>query len=1331
MMKNRLAFKIVLTVGILFSGLVSVHSQSLRTGGSHVVLPSSKSWNGTNGSNADVNLYTGAFNHVTPLHTLTSRDLSIPISIHYSAGVRVDDLASETGLGMQLSAGGSIGRVMRGLPDEFDGPYVIQLAKDGQAEVTAKGFLHPNVGDYADKDYFISASLSEDDRKRVVEFSNRTGDFISLGANPEVWDTEPDEFYFNFDRYSGKFVFDKNGEIQIIPHQNLLITKITQSNLYPATETGNTMITSFQITDDRGIKYTFGNVNPTSQAGMTAIDVTRYSVLFRWFQLAFLKDAAGTFTNSNGAQVNLFVRTPTLLVSDGVPHIGINFVNNKQTFTSSWHLSKIESPTGDFIDLAYRNEEVHYLTGRTHDVSQPALDGYWVNETAPRWGTYVHNDISFSTGPMGQQFHGQMFTVGTTKSTVNSKKLLSITAATGEKASFESVNFRDDLVGGMRLDRVIIFNSGNQEVKSYTLNYDLLLSPREDYYFMFKHPSVSQAGNFVWPYEANGVTWQNFIFPAIPEGDQVQNGWASLLDADHARLLLSNITEKTNGKVRPLVTFEYDQSYSLPPRLSQKQDKFGYYNDNSVGHSFVRATYSDTNAESQQLPMDFLSVFFGENGELYFRDAGYASMGTNGEKAAAWSIKNIIHRNGSKTTIYYAFDKGLRVARIMNFADKDSPLAEDVTYSYSNQQSLIFQDKNHILFPVKLVGVNLNKWRFVVQSSGQPINQPFNTTKGALSGYAMVQRVSAHSASNGTEVFEFSAPGTDPDQGFVRYNTAGGQLAAGDEFPYAPKSSFDHRRGLLKKYTVKDKNDKTVKTETYVYNFNPNGYQPKITYGLKPGKHVFNDAPIFTASFYKYTSDWVYLDYVETKLYDQSDPGNEAKRAVTKVQYYYTRPGETTPVTDLLARKTLTTLPDGDVMGNEFKYPTDYTTATSTDAAAKGIYLLKTKRIESVPIETINYLERLEGSVTNKYLMGASLVKFKEFQTGKVFQWETYKLKAGMGNIFTSYPWSTITSNIFTWSNGVNFKLTHRMDSYDAYGNPLTETGEDGIQNTYVWGHNNALLTSATVNSGAFQHQNTYSYTPLVGVTQVTDPNGRNKKYTYDFFNLLKLEKDHDDQILNRFRYHYKDQAEGFTNLSILKGGCKLPGQQQYFYSLENVLEHGQTTFAWNFGDGGTTTTTTGEGLHVYSLPGTYLITLNKENPEYSTQQLQTTQIIYRPISSVTKTITGPTSYDVCTLYPPSQSTSLKASFVTGVKTLGDAFEIVWDVSYNGGAWNTFSTQAGPVTSSTVSPPPGFGDSSFLGTWEIRCTGRDACGNYFSGTFTLTNYKSNPTCPEL
>ncbi len=67
-----------------------------------------------------VSLYTGKPNIAIPLHVYRGREMNLPISLTYnSTAIRVDQEATQTGLGWNLAIGGRISRIVNGSPDDF------------------------------------------------------------------------------------------------------------------------------------------------------------------------------------------------------------------------------------------------------------------------------------------------------------------------------------------------------------------------------------------------------------------------------------------------------------------------------------------------------------------------------------------------------------------------------------------------------------------------------------------------------------------------------------------------------------------------------------------------------------------------------------------------------------------------------------------------------------------------------------------------------------------------------------------------------------------------------------------------------------------------------------------------------------------------------------------------------------------------------------------------------------------------------------------------------------------------------------------------------------
>ncbi len=171
--------------------------------------------------NMPVGYYTGAPNISIPLYTVQSRDLTVPISLSYSAGgIKVEEAASSVGLGWALSAGGVITRTVRGLPDD-----------------QPSGFIDGN--------HNVSTTLAG---MAVTPITQQTKDLITnIGAG--FFDAEPDIYYFNFCGHTGKFIMDEDGNCYTIPLQKIKI-QFVKSGF---------SIESWVITTPDGMQYSFGS----------------------------------------------------------------------------------------------------------------------------------------------------------------------------------------------------------------------------------------------------------------------------------------------------------------------------------------------------------------------------------------------------------------------------------------------------------------------------------------------------------------------------------------------------------------------------------------------------------------------------------------------------------------------------------------------------------------------------------------------------------------------------------------------------------------------------------------------------------------------------------------------------------------------------------------------------------------------------------------------------------------------------------------------------------------------------------------------------------------
>lgn len=168
-----------------------------------------------------VNLYHGLPEISIPVFEVTSGPLKLPISFTYhAAGFKYTDQATWAGLGWTVSAGGQISRSIQGKADETGGTNSGYLNAVNNYNVTA-----PNCNDMFYKEQ------------------------LAMGLS----DREPDLFSYSFPGKSGKFYLSQNNEAPyLFPEAPVSITR--------------NGVNFFDITDEKGIRYRFGQSSSGSSA---------------------------------------------------------------------------------------------------------------------------------------------------------------------------------------------------------------------------------------------------------------------------------------------------------------------------------------------------------------------------------------------------------------------------------------------------------------------------------------------------------------------------------------------------------------------------------------------------------------------------------------------------------------------------------------------------------------------------------------------------------------------------------------------------------------------------------------------------------------------------------------------------------------------------------------------------------------------------------------------------------------------------------------------------------------------------------------------------------
>jgi len=980
-----------------------------------------------------------------PLYTLKCKDIEVPISLSYhAAGNKPDEHPSWVGLGWNLDAGGMITRIIHGKRDEL-------RKEDYSQEVSINEISYTPTHDIGY--YYRAADMN------TPQWADST--FLTQVINESFFmDTEPDEFIYNFNGHSGSFYFvSNNGQMKV---------KVKSKS-------GDILKVEVQFSDNGGL--------PSFSLFDTYVGGETYNVnALKTFQKFIITTVDGNKYEFGGSNDN------------------IDFTTSSKLFTtaSSWHLSKIISPTGNYIDFEYERKGTLFVPSK-------ALYKYESN----------YHDSNNSTNCIEtDNYNNSDGRDGFSMVLVNPKYLRSITTSSQQEIYFTSspsteLNYNWNSFDIYSKDLLSILNMTDypaMKARDYINNYA---------YVKLDHIEIGGGKNIKFAYTNDQN--QRLKLLGIAESPLTDPNGAS-----------GNLNDPQNILK---YTFRYNTT-PLPAYLSRKTDNWGFYNNKDYSLSDFSSLYNYRSANFTYAKAEILErITYPTGGATTFEYElhQYSKIMSGLALNAPFTLSSSSGAAG-----------GLRIKTITNYPDTtDTSKKVQKQYYYENENG----SQSGILSGIPTYTASgseskLYRWKgwlglvnyqasanYTYNQYSQNLLLPLSTTNGQHVTYSRVKEVDTN---GGYTVYRYTNHENFPDEVPLALLTSFDNKALINSF-----TSKELERGLLKSVETYNKSNQIVHKTTYAYNDSPDRYNDYVKtidkYFLDPGKC---DCYFLRLSANKIYTFYPYLKTkTETNYYY-----NSRTDSVTKTtKYNYNAYNLPSCVTETGSKSA------ADSMMLFTKYPFDIS-ATIYNAMSKKMML-------NYPVETIKY--------RGTKITGGSLSTYKQVINGADTMYLPDKMYAleitTPSSLFTLYDGTTM-DNRYGYPN-------LEFVNYGTHGNIYEIKDRKGTSISYLWSYNYqypiAEIKNATISKvkNALNLSNidselsalstppmsninqlrstldsalvsTYTYLPYIGLETATDPRGVTTNYTYDTFNRLYLARNDDKNIVARYRYAYQNNPD-------------------------------------------------------------------------------------------------------------------------------------------------------------------------------------------------------------
>jgi YD repeat-containing protein len=975
-----------------------------------------------------VSLYSGTPAIGIPLYELTERNLKLPISLSYhGSGNKVEQVATRTGLGWTLNAGGVVTRVVRGWPDE-----------------------HPTRGFLVLRTQFSKVSdivtLPNDSETKFETYDAMASD---------CKDGEPDLFYFNFAGYSGQFMYDWDGTIKILSGNSIKIEPLSRG-------TGD-YFTGWTITVDDGTQYKFSKPEfsdvvpgtPTSPGCDRLKELSDKQMPQSWYledifsadalaNIHFTYEGYTQFTETDGLITEVY---DLMRFQNGTPlnpgHYTVKTSyagQNVKTITTTSGQTTItfdhaSQPRTDVYSDEARTSGTNnnYPLGRmrvANAANRPIVN--WDFGYSYVTGRLTLESVTETTGAVAKPPYKFTYD-GSIPGDINSTEVDhwgfynsnpgSMLPATAVHIPFSPQNEKQPLPGGDRSpdpDRVhagmlkeIIYPTGGKDVLTFE-SHDYSFQQHEE---ILVTDIIHNTVNSGAPVAGVREDSQTFV---LHEATDLQLDYSfSFAEAN------SNITHHGGGTKNPAVYLYYDNGsrttdlFHLIPSINT--DNFG--NGTTVIYGAFPGTYTLTAVGYDDV------VFENDEGITHNNGVNSASIRASWNTTAGPPRTEI--RQGG----------GVRIKQIVRSFNNGNP--DKVTrYDYRMVEDGKVKSSGSLLEAAQIYEMMMQYAKpseIAPNSNGYDLEDRFirfsrnhtalGTTQGSHVGYSQVTVFEGANGENGKSVYHYDSPREVGD--FIEL-----------DIPFPPAQSFDFERGLLLDETVFSASGDTVRYVKNDYSFNvldisglKVGWRYPGTGPTGPGENLMAR---YAPGPYVNTLGYSRLTATHEKLFSTGAPALET---VTTFSYNESTHKQLTQKSVVDSK--------GDTFVTSYKYPLDYSTPSAP------ISRMRSAHIDNVPVETLTWKV---GTGSQVFLLAGLKTNFVIDHAGNSALPQTRYGAAISDPVATSDPYG-LASTLY------EPRLV--IGQYDNFNNPLQSATPDGKTTAYQWGYTNTLLVAVAENASS------------------------------------------------------------------------------------------------------------------------------------------------------------------------------------------------------------------------------------------------------------------------